>query len=140
MADRTVQLGQQSVILRIKLRDTSDDNGAGKIGLVYTSSGLIISTICDNEATATVYTSAATTTQTVATLGTYVAPAATKASFKLVDDTNHPGLYELHLANARFAVPGATNIHITIVGVSDMEQTDYDVELVASLPKRGLWG
>jgi hypothetical protein len=124
--------GSKSNILRVKIRDLSDNNGNGKTGLLFSSTGLIIGTACDNEATSTAYTAAGSTTQTVATLGTYAAPAATKASFKEFDATNHPGTYELQLADARFAVAGAKRLQISLLGVSDMEQTDVLVNLIGS--------
>jgi hypothetical protein len=103
--------------------------GPVRPGLAFGDSGLIISTICDNEATPTVYTSAGSTTETIATLGTFAAPTATKCRFKKVDDTNNPGLVEIQIADARFAVAGARRMTITISGVSDAEQTDVQIDL-----------
>src|SRR5262245_31180431 len=114
--------GQTSIILRIKLRDLSSDNGAGKTGLDHTTANLVISTIADNEATAVAYTQAGSTIETIAALGTYAAPTATKCRFKEVDVTNHPGLYEIQIADARFAVASAKGLMITISGAADMEQ------------------
>ena len=68
--------GQTSAILRVKLLDSSVSTGAGKTGLTGSSSGLIISSIADNEASATVYTQAASHIQTISTLGTFAAPSA----------------------------------------------------------------
>ena len=82
------------------------------------SSGLIVSTIADNEASATVYTQAGSTIETITTLGTYAAPTATKCRFKEFDATNHAGLYELQIANARWGVSGARYVNVTISGVS----------------------
>jgi len=125
--------GLQSVILRVKIRDATSILDAGLTGLTSSSAGLIISTICDNEATPTVYTQAGGTIETVTTLGTYAAPTATKCRFKLVDNTNHPGLYELHFADARFAVGSAKELHITITGPAALNivQEDYTVQLAA---------
>lgn len=121
--------GETSNILRFKIRDLSDNNGAGKTTLAFNTASLKISTICDNEATVTSYTQAGSTIETVTTLGTYAAPTATKCRFREVDATNNPGLYELQLADARFAVAGAKNLSITISGAADMAQTDIDVAL-----------
>jgi hypothetical protein len=66
------------------------------------------------EATPTVYSAAAATIDTIATLGTYAAPAAGHCRFQQVDSTNHPGLYEAQFINARFAVAGASQFIATI--------------------------
>ena len=95
--------GSTSVILRLNL---------GETGLTFESADLSISTICDNEATAVVYTEATSTLENVTTIGTYATPTASKARFRAVDAVNHPGLYEIHLPNARFAV---TNSRYLIV-------------------------
>lgn len=130
----TFKRGQGSIILRFKIRDLSDNTGAGKTGLVFNSAGLIISTIADNEATATTYTTTGSTIEDITTLGTYAAPTATKCRFKPVDATNHPGVYELQLADARFAVASAKGLTITLLGVADMTQTDIRVNLTDADP------
>ena len=68
-----------SNILRFTLKNSS--TGVGLTGLSSASSGLIISTICDNEATATAYTVAGSTIESITTLGTFAAPTATKCRF-----------------------------------------------------------
>src|SRR5580765_7286319 len=93
--------GQGSIILRGKLRDTTTGNG--KTALTSASAGLIISTIADNEATATAYTQAGSTIESITTLGTFAAPTATKCRFKELDSTNHKGIYEIQIANARWS-------------------------------------
>jgi hypothetical protein len=75
---------------------------------------LIISTIADLEAAATTYTSAATNVETITTLGTFAAPTASKCRFREVDATNFPGVYEIHIADARFAVANTTQLLISI--------------------------
>jgi len=126
---KIVKHSATSVILQVKLRDLSNADNSGKTGLAHNTASLIISTRADNEATATAYTQAGGTIETISTLGTYAAPTATKCRFKEVDATNHPGLYEIHLANARFAVSGAKELHITISGAADMNQEDFKVLL-----------
>ncbi len=113
---------QGSVILRGKLRDTTTGNG--KTGLTSASSGLIISTIADNEAAATAYSVASSKVETISTLGTYAAPTSTKCRFKEVDATNHPGIYEIQIADARFAVAGAKSLLVSVSGVSGMFDMD----------------
>lgn len=121
---------QTSVILRVKLLDSSVSTGAGLTGLDNTSAGLIISTIADNEATATAYTQAGSTIETIATLGTYAAPTALKCRFKEVDSTNHPGVYEVQLADARYAVASAKSLCISLSGAANLAQCDVTVPLV----------
>ena len=41
--------GQGSIILRVKILNSSVATGAGLTGLAYNTSGLIISTIADND-------------------------------------------------------------------------------------------
>lgn len=116
-----------SVVLRVKIRKLSD--GSAYTGLDHTTSGLIIAAIADNEAATTSYTVTGSTIETVTTLGTFAAPTATKCRFKAVDATNHPGLYEIQLADARWAVSGARSVNITVSGASDIEQVDTVIQL-----------
>ncbi len=119
--------GQGSVILRIKLLDSSVSTGAGKTGLTSSSSGLIVSTIADNESTATAYSGS--NLEGISTLGTYAAPTSGKCRFKEVDATNHKGVYEIQLADARFAVSSAKSLLVSVSGVSGMAETDAIIPL-----------
>lgn len=121
--------GQGSIILRVKILDSAATTGAGKTGLTNSSAGLIISTIADNEATATAYTQAASNIETITTLGTYAAPTASKCRFKEVDATNHKGIYEIQIADARFAVGNAKSLLISISGASGAAETDVVIPL-----------
>jgi hypothetical protein len=121
--------GQTSNIIRVSLKKAAD--GTPLTGLSSSSSGLIISTIANNEATATTYTQAGSTTETITTLGTFAAPTATKCRFKEVDATNHPGLYEIQIADARFAVSSAKKLVISISGAASLLATDYEVLLAS---------
>lgn len=121
--------GATSVILRVKLLDSSVTTGAGLTGLTSASSGLIISTIADVEATATTYTVGGSTIESITTLGTYAAPTATKCRFKEVDATNHKGVYEIQLADARFAVSGARSLLVSVLGATNLAQCDFVVQL-----------
>ena len=111
-----VTFDENSRIFRVSLKSIID--GTPLTGLTISSAGLIISTIADVEAAPTVYTQAGSTIETIDTLGTYAAPSATKCRFKLVDNTNHPGTYEIHLADARLAVANAKSLLVTISGAS----------------------
>lgn len=121
--------GQTSVILRIKLLDSSVTTGAGLTGLTSSSAGLLISTAADNEATPTVYSQAGSTIETIAALGTYAAPTATKCRFAEYDSTNHPGVYEVQLADARFAVASAKSLVVSISGAANCAETDALIPL-----------
>lgn len=118
--------GSQSNILRFALKHAT--TGQGLTGLTTASSGLIISTIADVESAAVVYTGA--NIETIVTIGTYAAPTASKCRFKEIDATNHKGVYEVHLADARFAVAGAQRLVISISGVATLLDTDKEVELI----------
>lgn len=113
------------VIVRVKLYDSSSTTSAGLAGLTNASAGLIISTIASNEATPTAYTAGGSTIETIATLGTYAAPTATKCRFKQVDATNHPGVYEIQFAEARLGVAGATSLAVSISGATNLQQRDF---------------
>lgn len=112
---KIVKRSNTSNLLRVFLQDSTSTTGAGKTGLLFSTSGLIISTIADNEATATTYTSAGSTIETITTLGTYATPTATKCRFKEVDATNFPGVYEIQLADARFAVANSQQLLVSIL-------------------------
>jgi hypothetical protein len=116
-----------SNILRVVLR--SSVTGNGLTGLAHDTSGLIISTVCDNEASATTYTVAGSTIETVATLGTFAAPTATKCRFREVDATGQKGLYELQIADARFAVAGAKQLDISIDGAANLLRRGVTIQL-----------
>jgi hypothetical protein len=122
-------LGQTGIILRVKIRNSSVSTGAGLTGLTSASSGLRISTIADNESSAAAYTVAGSTIESITTLGTYAAPTATKARFKELDATNHPGVYEIQIANARFAVSSAKNLLVSISGASNAAECDVLIPL-----------
>lgn len=131
MAKVAYKNGVTSVILRVVLYDSASTTGGRKTALTSASSGLIISTIADNEASATVYTAAGSTVETITTLGTFAAPTATKCRFKEVDATNHPGLYEIQIADARWAVSNARSIVIS-VQCTGAVAVDAEVQLTAA--------
>jgi hypothetical protein len=120
---------QTSIVLRVKILDSSVSTGAGKTGLTSASSGLIISTIADNESSPTAYTAAGSTIETISTLGTYAAPTATKCRFAEVSSTNHPGVYEIQIADARFAVSNAKSLLVSITGATNAADCDAVIPL-----------
>lgn len=105
----------------------------GVAGLAFNTSDLLISTICDVEATATVYAEASSNIETITTLGTFAAPTSSKCRFKEVDATNHPGLYELQFADARFSVSNAKSVIISISGATGLPDggVHYEIQLDA---------
>lgn len=121
------KFGATSNRVRFKLRHNV--TGQGLTGLSSASSGLIISTIADNEATATTYTVAGSTIESITTLGTFAAPTATKCRFKEVDATNHKGLYEFQFADARFAVTNARALTIDVTGASNLLDREWRIVL-----------
>lgn len=121
--------GQGSIIIRVKILDSSSSSGRGLTGLTFASSGLIISTIADNEATATVYAQAAGNTEDISALGTFAAPSSGKCRFKEVDGTNHKGVYEIQLTDSRYAVSNAKSLLVSISGATNMAETDFVVPL-----------
>jgi hypothetical protein len=122
-------LNSTSNSFRATLRSSA--TGQGLTGLTIASSGLIISTICDNEATATAYTGASSNLETISTLGTWAAPSSGKCRFKEVDATNHPGLYEIQLANARFAVSSARVLRVAISGAANLLMKEVVIQLTS---------
>lgn len=127
-----IKYSNTSNVLRFTLKHST--SGIGLTGLTEASAGLIISIISNNEATATIYTQAGSTIETIAALGTYAAPTAAKCRFKEVDATNHKGLYEFHFADARFAVTDARSIIISVTGATNLLDADYEIQLVSFDP------
>jgi hypothetical protein len=99
MLEHVILNSGTSIILRVRLTDTSQ---VPKTAMTYASSGLVIAALANNLAAASGgrYTVAGSTIEDITTIGTYAAPTATKCRFKEVDATYHPGLYEIHLADA----------------------------------------
>lgn len=121
-----------SNLIRFSLKNSS--TGVGLTGLTNSSAGLIVSTIADNEASATAYTQSGGTIQTIATLGTFAAPSASNCRFKEIDSTNHPGLYEFQFLDARFSVSNSKRLVISVSGAASLLGTDYEIELVQFNP------
>lgn len=118
---------EDSRIIRVKL--VNSVTGGALTGLTSASTGLKISTIASSEAKPTVYTVAGNTIESIVTLGTYAAPLATKCRFGEVDAVNLPGVYEIQLSNERFAVAGATSLIVSILGATNLMQSDLVVTL-----------
>lgn len=130
------KLGQGSIILRVKIPDSSKTDNSGVTGLTFSTSGLSIAIAADNEASGTIYTSAASHIETITTLGTYAAPTALKCRFKEYDATNFPGIYEIQIADARFNVSSSKSVIITILAISasNVAQVDVLIPLTSADP------
>lgn len=128
MAKLNYRSNTLSIILRMKILDTASTTGAGKTGLAYNTAGLIVATIADNEATTTRYRASSSEIEDITTLGTFAAPTAGKCRFKEVDATNHPGLYEIQLEDARWSILNARSLIITVSGASGAAQVDAEVQ------------
>ncbi len=125
----SVEHSATGVILRVKLLDSSVTTGAGLTGLTYASAGLKISAIADTEASSVVYAQGSSNIEDITTLGTFAAPTASKCRFKPVDATNHPGVYEIQLANSRYSVSSARSLLVSVNGATNLAQCDFVVQL-----------
>ena len=114
MAKFNYKDGTSSVVLRVRVSDTSSSVGVGLTGVTHASSGLRISAIADNESITTSYASSGSTIESITTLGTYAAPTSGKCRFKEIDSTYHPGIYEIQLANTRFNT-GARSLIVSVL-------------------------
>lgn len=116
-----------SNMLRVFL--THSTTGQGLTGLTHASSGLKIASILDNEATCVLYSQAGSTIETITALGTFETPTTSKCRFKEVDATNHPGLYEIHIADGRFSAANSKRLEITISGATNLRTYHHVIEL-----------
>lgn len=117
MAKRQIVRAAASVILEVFIRDSSSSTGAGLTGLVFNSAGLT----CyyhRNTAAAAVQVSLVTMT-----VGTF-----TSSGFKEVDSANMPGVYQLCLPDAAFAV-GAQSVSVILKGAANMMPVAVEIEL-----------
>jgi len=81
-----------SYICHIFIQDSTSAVGEGKPGLLF-------SDVTGYYMRAGASVAVAMTMVTITTLGTYAPDTDAKCGFKLVDDTNMPGLYEIHVPN-----------------------------------------
>ena len=107
---------------------TAGTEGDPILSISAATSGLIISTICDNEASPTTYTALSSNIET-ATAATYAAPTAGKCRIVELDSVNLPGCYELQFADARYAVTSAKFLDIVVTGATDLATTHCRVFL-----------
>lgn len=124
-----VKNGVTSLIFDVFVQDTASAAGAGKTGLSHTSAGLMLVVKADNEATYTKYKQADSNLETITTIGTYAAPSSNKARIKEIDATDAPGMYQVMLANARWAVSGARSISGLLHGASGAAPCPFEFQL-----------
>lgn len=113
--------GSTSVITHVFARDISDNNGTGKTGLVfgditayYVRAGGVLTAL---------------TMVDITTLGTWDADVISdKLGFKLLHDTNAPGLYEVHLP-ANILASGANQVTVQL-RAADMAPVVIEIQLV----------
>lgn len=129
MAKHVYPRGIASVVTRVWIPDSASATGGGKVGLSSASTGLVIAVIADNEAAPTIYTVAAGNVETITAIGTYQAPTASKCRFREVDATNLPGLYEIHLADARWAVASSRALQGMVFGASGAAPVPFEAQL-----------
>lgn len=108
-----------------------NDSAGRKTGVAYDDAGLKVSIAPDNAAAAGFYNyaSGSTILQMTGTIGTHQDPTTSSdIRFIEVDDTNQPGLYELHIRDEVFATSGAKKLIVTVQG-SDFDPTSYEINL-----------
>ena len=128
-----IERGATSVILHVFIEDSSATTGAGLTGLTNASSGLVITAMRPGEASATVYTVAASNVETISTIGTYAAPTASKIRFKEIDSTNRPGWYEIQAADALFNTTSSRRgLIIEIHGATNQRPATIQVQLTGA--------
>ncbi|MCU1381981.1 MAG: hypothetical protein JWL71_678, partial [Acidobacteria bacterium] len=119
----------------IFVQDSSSTTGAGLTGLTNASSGLKISLRRELDAAPTGYSVAGATIETIAALGTYAAPTATKIRFKEVDATLQPGFYEVHVAQAMVGTGDASRfVGGLAFGATNMAPCPFEIQLDTNDP------
>jgi hypothetical protein len=136
MAKSTIPRGETSVIRHVFIMDSASTTGGGKTGLAYNTAGLSAYYIYAGG------TKTALTLEDITTLGTYAAPtSAAHMRFKLIDDTNMPGWYEVQFHNDWYSVASARKTAcVQMKGASGMAplNMEFDVvgmELQSAAPK-----
>lgn len=115
-----VEFDANSNTIRFLLTDPAD--GTPITGLNNGSDGLLISVAANNAASATVYDGDAGNVETIAALGTFAAPTASKCRFAEFD-TDMPGIYEVQFADAIFSAASSKSLIFMVRGVADMAGT-----------------
>lgn len=111
--------GATSQIILVSIYDSSSTTGGKLTGLVYNSAGL----------TAYYYREGAGTGATAITLATATLGTYTSGGFIVVDGTNMPGDYELHLPSGVTA-SGADRVLIQLKGATNMVPVNIEIDLI----------
>jgi len=129
MAKLNRKKGITSQILHIFIQDSSATTGAGLIGLVYNSAGLVCKHI-----NAGGILSGAITLEDITTLGTYQTPTAnTNMRFKEINSVSpSQGVYEIHVHNDWMNFTGGSLI-IMLAGATNMAQFRLEIDLQADV-------
>lgn len=114
--------GVTSVIVQIKIYNSTVTTGAGLTGLTNSTCGTLYYKRSSGTASVSVGT-----INTISTFGTYNG-SATAAAFKEVDSANMPGVYELHLPNNAF-VSGASEVMFLLKGGTNAAPVELKFEL-----------
>jgi hypothetical protein len=127
--------GSTSQRKRVFIGSTGSANGDGRTGLAHNTAGLEIWVLPIGNGAPNVYTAAAGKIESIAAVGTYVAPTQSdRIRFGQVDATNAPGLYELQFRDELFAA--GTSIVGAVRGVADAIVCPFELQL--SDPVRGV--
>jgi hypothetical protein len=126
--------GQSGITLRVKILDATKSDGSGIVGLGANATGLTISTIADNESIPIKYQAVSGEIEAIATLGVYQAPSSGKCRFGEVHASFHKGIYEIQIAEARFAVPNSKSVLISISGAANAVESDALIPLTVVDP------
>ncbi|MCY2966688.1 MAG: hypothetical protein NT069_24175 [Planctomycetota bacterium] len=132
-----IERGATSVVLHVFLPDASSNSGQGRTGLNPTSANLAIAVIRPGDATPVVYSSATSTIDPIANVGTYVAPPAGRCRLREIDPTTLPGWYELQFADALFDTSGdRRSLGGMLYGAASLVPTPFQIQLCD--PLRGV--
>lgn len=121
------QTNPTGIKLRVKLMDSSSSTGDGITGLLFSSPGLVLSTIKEEESTTISYKQADNTIESITTIGAYETPTTNKCRFKEVDALNMPGVYEVHLSDSRLS--STKSMILAINGAPNLAQAEFEIQM-----------
>lgn len=123
MSDYTIAKGVTSQTIEFDVWDSSSSTGARLTGLVHNTASLVCYYYRQGASGETAIT------LVTATLGTW-----TSSGFIVIDATNMPGRYQLHLPDAVIAdAAGVDRVTVTIEGAANMVPVTLSLDLVDSL-------
>lgn len=123
MSDYTITRGATSQTIEFDVLDSSSSTGDRLTGLAHDTGSLVCYYYRQNAAGETAIT------LVTATLGTWVT-----SGFIVIDATNMPGRYQLHLPDAAIAnSAGVDRVTVTLEGAANMVPVTLSIDLVDSL-------